>query len=183
MSGTPSPSWSLIDDIESPHQLDVLDKDNNSETNASQISPTPLLFKSDWSELEVNGQLSKEQTHKCSLNISISILSTPNKQSFLSLATIQIKFLTPSPSMSSSQISGVQSLSISHLYFESVPFFIAISHTSAEFIWTVHWFTNATHLFTSTELVNNLSHAVTYAKSKTTFHKSGLIRNFLWPTW
>ena len=125
----------------------------------SHKSPIQLLFKSDWSEFFTNGQLSNEHTHNSFFKEAKFILSIHIEQSLFSTEIIPTKFFIPSPSISSSQISGILSQSMSHLYCQSVQFLIAFSHKSEEFIWTVHWFTNATHLFTSTELVNNLSHA------------------------
>ena len=90
------------------------------------------------------------------------MFSTQSEQSDFSFNIIPIKFFTPSPSISSSHISGILSKSWSHLYFDNVPFFNAVSQISNEFIWTVHWFISATHLFTSTKLVNNLSPATEY---------------------
>ena len=141
-------------------EFDLYEESNKSTIKASQTSPIQLLFKSIWSELNSNGQSSKEQTQNCLLNISPLILSNVTEQSLFSRVIIHTKFFIPSPSISSSQISGIQSLSISHLYLEIVQFFSAFSQISTEFTWTVHWFIKAIHLFTSIALVNILSHAV-----------------------
>ena len=88
------------------NKLDIVD---------SHLSHTQLLFISSWSSFTSNGQLSKEQTQNCFLNISTFIFSAVIEQSLFSRTIIHIKFFFPSPSISSSQISGILSPSISHL--------------------------------------------------------------------
>ena len=127
---------------------------------SSHVSQIQLLFKSAWSGFEVNGQLSKEHTHNSFFSKSVFTLFFQTEQSLFSCKMIPIKFFISSQSISSSQISGILSQSWSHLYFEKSPFLMAVSHISTEFIWRVHWLARATHLLTSTELVNNLSHAL-----------------------
>ena len=142
------------------HSLLDNDEAKNLDIVSSQTSQIQLLFKSDWFEFEINEQLSNEHTHNCFFNKSEFIFFSQTEQSLFSYKIIPIKFFTQSQSISSSQISGILSQSWSHLYFDSVPFFIAVSHISNELTCTVHWLTKATHLFTSTELVNNLSQAL-----------------------
>ena len=158
-------------------------EDNKLEIELSQISQIQLLFKSVWSKFDTKGQLSREQTQNCFFNKSGLRLFSPKEQSLFSYKKIPTKFFIPSPSISSSQISGILSQSKSHLYFERVPFFTAFSHISTEFTWSVHWLTNAIHLFTSTELVNSLSQAVEYVKSNIVLDKSGLYKNVFCHTW
>ena len=160
LSGTQSPSWSLSTINVASQPLIDKDEFKSFEIESSQISQIQLLFRSDWSGFEAKGQSSNEHTHNCLFNKSEFILFSQNEQSLFSDEIIPIKFFTPSQSISSSQISGILSQSWSHLYLESVQFFIKVSHKSTEFIWTVHWLTKAIHLLTSTEFVNNLSQAL-----------------------
>ena len=117
LSSTQSPSKSPSNSLLFSFGLKFSDF-SISEIKLSQKSHTQLLFKSDISIPWLNGQLSKEQTQKCFLRISTFILFEEIEQSLFSFVIIHIKFLSQSPSTSSSHISGIQSLSMSHLYFD-----------------------------------------------------------------
>ena len=88
---------------------------NKSDIEESQASHIQLLFISTWSAFQSNGQLSKEQTPNCFSSISTFTLLDVTLQSLFSLVINHIKFFFQSPSISSSQISGILSQSLSHL--------------------------------------------------------------------
>ena len=113
----------------------------------SQESPYPLLFTSSCVLLLLIGQLSKVQIFLWYKNVLWFIFSAVIEQSLFSYLIIQIKFFIQSQSMSSSQISGIQSLSISHLYFHKLLFIIASKHTSCSEIISVAVVSKSIHSF------------------------------------
>ena len=126
-SAIPSPSESLLF-CRLVHQL--LFQLFKSLTILSQASQKPLLFTSSCDVLLLIGQLSKLQVFLWERNIFLFILSAVIEQSVFSFLIIQIKFFIQSQSMSSSQISGIQSLSISQENFQRVLFHIDSRHIS-----------------------------------------------------
>ena len=113
----------------------------------SQLSPNQLLFISNWELLLLIGQLSRLQTFLCNKNISLFILSAVIEQSLFSYFINQIKFFVQSQSISSSQISGIQSLSISQEYCERDQFIIAHKQTSVSAIAIVDIVSKSKHSF------------------------------------
>ena len=73
---------------------------------------------------------------------------------------IQIKFFIQSQSISSSQISGIQSLSISHEYCERVQFIIAPKQVSVSAIAIVDMVSKSKHSFIYTENFGFTTHQI-----------------------
>ena len=111
-------SWSpSISKVITPFQPSTISIEyfNKSDILDSHISHTQLLFISNWSSFQSNGQLSREQIQNCLFKTSIFILFAVIEQSLFSCVISHIRFFFPSPSISSSHISGILSPSLSHL--------------------------------------------------------------------
>ncbi len=103
---------------------------STSATKPSHTSHRQLLLISIWSGFTWNGQLSREQISLCNNKISLFMFFDVIEQSSNSKLINHIKFGSQSPSISSSQISGIPSRSISHLNWFSLPFSLASIHIS-----------------------------------------------------
>ena len=127
---------------------------------SSQESQNQLLFTSNWLTLLLIGQLSRLQMFLCNKKTSLFMLSVVIEQSLFSYFIIQIKFFIQSQSISSSQISGIQSLSISHEYCEMVQSIIAFRQISLSDILIVDVVSKSKHSFIYTENFGFTTHGI-----------------------